>query len=130
MWVVYCLLDVGVSQETLHDPDIHLCVNPSGGECVTQTVRGESADTRLVANPVEDTAHIDGVLGATQLGTKDKVVVLIGGSGFCFVLLLLFENVCQQFYCRIVERDSLLAGILGAPKARRQLSSGLSGSFT
>ena len=53
---VYCLLDVGVSQETLHDPDIHLCVNPSGGECVTQTVRGKSADTRLVANPVEDTA--------------------------------------------------------------------------
>ena len=29
---VYRLLNVGVSKETLHDPDIHLCVNPSGGK--------------------------------------------------------------------------------------------------
>lgn len=55
----------------------------------------EAADTGLITDSIEGAAHIDGVLRSAQLGAKDKVVVLIGGPDLCFVLLLLFENVCQ-----------------------------------
>ena len=29
------LLDIGVSKKTLHNPDIHLCINATRGKCVT-----------------------------------------------------------------------------------------------
>ena len=29
-----CLLNVGVSKKTLHNPNVHLIFGPSGGECV------------------------------------------------------------------------------------------------
>ena len=126
-----CLLDVGVSKKTLHDPNVYLLFCSSGGERVTQTMGVETADTGFIANSVEGTAHIDGVLRSAQLGAKDKVVILIGGPGLCFVLLLLFENIHQQLNCRLVSGMVLsLAGVLGVPNSKRQLSSGLSGSFT
>ena len=93
-----CLLDIGVSKKTLHDPNVYLIFGPSGGECVTQTMGVEAADTGLITDSIESAAHIDRVLRSAQLGAKDKVVILIGGPGLCSVLLLLFENVCQQFY--------------------------------
>lgn len=69
-----CFLNVGVSKETLHDPNVYLLFCPSGGECVTQTVGVEAADTGLVTDSIEGAAHIDGVLRSAQLGAKDKVV--------------------------------------------------------
>ena len=71
-----CLLDVGVSKETLHDPNVYLLFCPSGGECVTQTMGVEAADTGLIADSIESAAHIDRVLGAAQLGAEYKVIVL------------------------------------------------------
>ena len=82
-------------------------------------MRMEAADTGLVTDSIEGAAHIDGVLGTAQFGAKDKVVILIGGSGLCFVLLLLFENIHQQLNRRLMERDSPLTGWgLGSAKGQ------------
>ena len=71
-----CLLNVGVSKETLHDLYIHLIFGPSGGKCVAETMGVEAADTGLIADSIESAAHIDRVLGAAQLGAEYKVIVL------------------------------------------------------
>ena len=107
---VYRFLNVGVSKETLHDPDIHLCVNPSGGKSVAQAVRGKAADTGLVTDSIEGAAHIDRVLRSAQFSAEYKVIVLIGSPGNPLILFLLLENICQQLNCRLVERDGSLAG--------------------
>ena len=44
-----CLLDIGVSKETLHDPDAHLIFGPSGGECVPLRYNKDKSGNPLFA---------------------------------------------------------------------------------
>ena len=44
-----CLLDVGVSKETLHDPNVYLLFCPSGGECVPLWHNKDKSENPCVA---------------------------------------------------------------------------------